>query len=857
MIRIRGLTYALSSGRKILDEVDLILPDSGLILLDGDSGSGKTTLLNCIGGLDDFEGTIEYPGGVLVRGYQARRIDPYRACHIGYLMQTPIFDERLSLVANMQVRLSLAGVSPQEKTEEIHSVLERVGLGIYSLRLAGDLSTGQKQRFGLAMALVVEPDLLLADEPTANLDTDTASTIASILREEAEKRLIVCSSHDDDSFDRIADAIYSIRSGKIECIGERHVSYADSGTDNPDGFPSEKSTRFDGARRILRYAECPKPSHSWVRRIILIFLGLLCSLAVNIVYGVDNNLSEDGDIYRIPGAVYGEGADEGSGVMSPSVQMEMYERIEETGALGTVRPSFDISGGYGFSFGEEMSSSRMVAIADGTLSGIEIDPGEVRISTGLYDYLVENYRPLTTAGDRALYESTFTLPVGGFDTRFTISERLVDDPSLTCYVDLYGDVDYLVETALYAGSDSDILSLLTGSIVEYVADGSPINNAFDVSRPLFERLMEARGVEISSVRQAIEYRDPITGDITVTGYVRRVLCSFGDLTFTMREGSTEDDGYRIYLEIENESLGYASQYNFLRYVLQSVFFTDSIASYTYPFPDYARIVSTSSPVFMSGRSDLDASALPDAEIVSLGYGGDFTIRIYMREDLYELFERVDPGDLHTWYAIDVIGTYGCTDNAPIFAIEGSPETRFALYIRDWDPGEHSRQVLLPFIYSVDVDRTISYLGENYPEFLAVTPELYISDNVYDGYVVAIFIPVICILSLVLIIAIAAFVIGAYRSDKDRISRQRIEGFRRWHLVMRMSIGELVESFVFFLLPYLIVTVAETGTYILLTPIWLVVTLPIAVILLSVGIASLFSLLTMRKPPRLLAAERYR
>ena len=851
MLRIRGLTYVLPSGKKVLDGIDLDLPDTGLFLIEGDSGSGKTTLFNAVGGLDHFEGRIDYPGGISVDGYNPRKIDPYRVRHIGYVMQTPVFDEALTLLENMELRLALAGISPEGKEEDIHSILERVGLDIYALRDAGDLSSGQKQRFSLALALAVQPAILLADEPTANLDSETSRTIARVLREESEKRLVICSSHDDDTFRNIAVAIYLVRSGKIKKQADRVTGSAKKENISDSSITYIEDSR-EAKKIALKNATCPKPPHSWVKRVMLILLGLVCSLAVNIVYGVDFNLSEDGDMYRIPGAIFGESREGSLEVMSPAIQMEMYENLEESGAIGTVRPSFALNSGYGFEFSEDINTTQRAALIDATTASVEVDPGKVRISQGLYDLLIENYRPLATVGDEVLFGSTFTIPVAGYEAEYIVSDRIVNSPSVTCYIDLGGDADSLIWTALYVGSQTDLIEQLTGANIEYVSQGSDTYGAVDVSRPLFERLCRSRGAEISTVRTEIYQGD------TAVDYVLEVVCELGDIRFTSRDGTDDSDGYTIYLpSLGVDSYPSLSSESFTETLFRSVFLTRSIASYTSPYPDYTRMESVSSPLFMGGRTDLQITQFDTPSVIDEGYIVGYSVEMYVREDLYQQLEAIGSLSTGSWYELVVKGTYPISDHAPLFAIEGDKMTRFALFIRDWNYTEGSQQTLVPFISSIDTERTVQYLTEHYPEFQAVSTERYIVDNIYSGYVVNIYMPVICAVALIILLSLTLFVIGALRNSRDRISQQRILGHFRWHFVLRNGLKELVESLVFFLVPYVIVTVAEATTYALLTPLWLVMILPIMVLLVSVLTVCLASFLTVRKPPRLLAAERYR
>lgn len=186
MLRARGLTkiYRLGGQQiRALDALDLDVPEGDYLRIVGASGSGKSTLLNLIGGLDrPTSGTILCPLGDLA-SMSSQDLARWRARHVGMVFQTFNLIPHRSALQNVELGLLFLGVPKHERAIRARASLERVGLGARMSHRPADLSGGEQQRVALARALVKDPRLLLADEPTGNLDKENAALIANLLRD--------------------------------------------------------------------------------------------------------------------------------------------------------------------------------------------------------------------------------------------------------------------------------------------------------------------------------------------------------------------------------------------------------------------------------------------------------------------------------------------------------------------------------------------------------------------------------------------------------------------------------------------------------------------------------------------------
>lgn len=201
--------------QKALDGVSLNLRDNEFVAILGPSGSGKTTLLNIIGGLDRYDSGDLIINGISTKKYKDRDWDSYRNHTIGFVFQSYNLIPHQTILSNVELALTISGVSKTERRERARKALEEVGLGGQEHKKPNQLSGGQMQRVAIARALVNNPDILLADEPTGALDTDTSVQVMELLKEVAKDRLVVMVTHNPELAEAYATRIVKLRDGKI------------------------------------------------------------------------------------------------------------------------------------------------------------------------------------------------------------------------------------------------------------------------------------------------------------------------------------------------------------------------------------------------------------------------------------------------------------------------------------------------------------------------------------------------------------------------------------------------------------------------------------------------------------------
>ena len=197
--------------------IDIEVHAGELTVVTGPSGSGKSTLLHLLGGLDrPTSGTVVLDDGRVLSALPEAEALAARRQRVGYVFQTFGLIPVLSAAENVEVPLRLARVDPAERAARVEAILERVGLSRHSRQRPHELSGGQQQRVGVARALVGEPDILIADEPTGQLDSDTAATIMDLIVELTRERGLasVVSTHDPLLIQR-ADRVVRLLDGAI------------------------------------------------------------------------------------------------------------------------------------------------------------------------------------------------------------------------------------------------------------------------------------------------------------------------------------------------------------------------------------------------------------------------------------------------------------------------------------------------------------------------------------------------------------------------------------------------------------------------------------------------------------------
>jgi len=222
ILAARGVTKTYRTGAiavEALKGVDLDLHSGELVMVMGPSGNGKTTLLNCLSGLDDIDGGTVMVDGVDIHGLSDRKRTSHRADWMGFVFQSFNLIPVLSAAENVEVPLTIQGVRQAEARQRAHAMLERVGLADRADHRPTELSGGEQQRVAVARALVSEPAIVWADEPTGNLDSETAAAVVELLLEiNAGGQTLVVVTH-DRGLGSLGHRLVQIRDGLVTYDG--------------------------------------------------------------------------------------------------------------------------------------------------------------------------------------------------------------------------------------------------------------------------------------------------------------------------------------------------------------------------------------------------------------------------------------------------------------------------------------------------------------------------------------------------------------------------------------------------------------------------------------------------------------
>ena len=218
MLQIQDIRKTYITGELVqtaLDGVSLNLRDNEFVAILGPSGSGKTTLLNVIGGLDRYDSGDLIINGISTKKYSDRDWDSYRNHTIGFVFQSYNLIPHQSVLANVELALTISGISKKERRRRAAKALEDVGLGNQLHKKPNQMSGGQMQRVAIARALVNDPDILLADEPTGALDSETSVQVMELLKEVSRDRLVVMVTHNPELAEDYANRIVRVKDGRI------------------------------------------------------------------------------------------------------------------------------------------------------------------------------------------------------------------------------------------------------------------------------------------------------------------------------------------------------------------------------------------------------------------------------------------------------------------------------------------------------------------------------------------------------------------------------------------------------------------------------------------------------------------
>ena len=218
MLQIKNISKQYKTGDLIqiaLNNVSLNFRDNEFVSILGPSGSGKTTLLNIIGGLDHYDKGDLIINNISTKKYKDRDWDSYRNHTIGFVFQSYNLIPHQTVLSNVELALTISGVSKKERKKKALQALEKVGLKNQAHKKPNQMSGGQMQRVAIARALVNDPDILLADEPTGALDSNTSVQVMELLKEVAKDRLVIMVTHNPDLAEKYSTRIVNLKDGEI------------------------------------------------------------------------------------------------------------------------------------------------------------------------------------------------------------------------------------------------------------------------------------------------------------------------------------------------------------------------------------------------------------------------------------------------------------------------------------------------------------------------------------------------------------------------------------------------------------------------------------------------------------------
>ena len=218
MLELRGITKEYRTGAETvhaLRGIDLAFRESEFVSILGPSGCGKTTMLNILGGLDQYTDGDLLIDGISTKEYKDADWDAYRNDTIGFVFQSYNLISHQTVLSNVELALTLSGVSAAERKARAVAALEQVDLGDQINKRPAEMSGGQIQRVAIARALINNPDIILADEPTGALDTETSTQVMAILKEISENRLVIMVTHNPDLAEAYSTRIVRLSDGQV------------------------------------------------------------------------------------------------------------------------------------------------------------------------------------------------------------------------------------------------------------------------------------------------------------------------------------------------------------------------------------------------------------------------------------------------------------------------------------------------------------------------------------------------------------------------------------------------------------------------------------------------------------------
>lgn len=330
MLEIRNIVKDYDTGADVvhaLRDVSISFRDCELVAILGHSGCGKTTLLNIIGGLDQYTSGDLIINGRSTKQYKDRDWDTYRNHSVGFIFQSYNLIPHQSVLSNVELALTLSGVSKQERRKRAAEALAKVGLADQMYKRPNQMSGGQMQRVAIARALVNDPDILLADEPTGALDSETSIQIMELIKEIAKDRLVIMVTHNPELATDYATRIVRLVDGKIKDDSDPFVPEKSEGKSEKTG--KKPSMSFLTALALSKNNLLTKKGRtfltSFAGSIGIIGIALILSLSNGVKLYIDS--VERSTLSSYPISIQQETIDY-SGVMSSMMGMNIADRAD-------------------------------------------------------------------------------------------------------------------------------------------------------------------------------------------------------------------------------------------------------------------------------------------------------------------------------------------------------------------------------------------------------------------------------------------------------------------------------------------------------------------------------------------------
>lgn len=288
MLQLRDIVKSYKVGefsQRALDGVSLSFGERGFVSILGESGSGKTTFLNIIGGLDRYDGGDLVINGKSTKQFKDADWDAYRNNSIGFVFQSYNLISHISVLANVEIAMTLSGISKRERKEKALRILELVGLKAHVYKKPTQLSGGQKQRVAIARAVTNDPDIIMMDEPTGALDTETSEEIMNLVKDVFQHKLVIMVTHNEPLAKDYSDRIIRLQDGKVVNDTNPHQA-----SNEPSLYQMKKtSMNFFTALRL----SLSNLRTKFARTIITAFAGSIGIIGIALVLALSNGFGEE------------------------------------------------------------------------------------------------------------------------------------------------------------------------------------------------------------------------------------------------------------------------------------------------------------------------------------------------------------------------------------------------------------------------------------------------------------------------------------------------------------------------------------------------------------------------------------